>query len=110
MGEPGVEAFAISAVAIQIERGRGAEYFAFAYQADWYLAAIGGSGPQALADIVVGIERPKHRGLLEHHLRACSQFQLTHLRRAIERFIAQANGGAVEFQAVLYIQAVGGVR
>jgi endonuclease/exonuclease/phosphatase family metal-dependent hydrolase len=50
-----------------------------------------GGGPQALADIVVGVERTEHRGLLEHHLGARGQLQLAHLGRAVEGFVAQAD-------------------
>jgi hypothetical protein len=48
--------------------------------------------------------------LLEHLLLARGQFQLAHLGRTVQRFVAQADALAGELQAVLHVQAVGGVR
>ncbi|MNO99482.1 hypothetical protein D3C76_912520 [compost metagenome] len=48
--------------------------------------------------------------MLEHLLRTADQFQLADLRRTVQRFVAQANPLADEFQAVLHVQAVGGIR
>ena len=49
---------------------------------------------------------------LYESIRNATEFRDQHLflRRAIERFITQANRRAIEFQAVLHIQAVGSVR
>ena len=107
VGEPRVEAFAVGAIAIQVERHGLAQVFAAAHQADRYLGAVRRGGPQALADVIVGIELAQHRGLLEHFLGTRGQFQLAHLGRTVERFVAQAYAAAGEFQAVLHIQAVG---
>ncbi|MNI03276.1 hypothetical protein D3C73_561750 [compost metagenome] len=110
VGEPRIKTFAIGAVAVQIQRHRFAEGFAFDHQADRHLRAVRRGGPQALADVGVGVERAEHRGLLEHLLFAVAQLQLTDLRRTVQRFITQANPLADEFQTVLHMQAVGRVR
>ncbi|MNO89556.1 hypothetical protein D3C76_810440 [compost metagenome] len=108
--EPRVEAFAIGAVAIQVQRHGLAQVLAAAHQADRHPGAVRCGSPQALADIVVGIERPQHRGLLEHRLGTAGQLQLAYLGRAVECFVAQAQAWAGELQAVLHVQAVGRVR
>ena len=110
MGKPRVEAFAIGAVAVQVQRCRLAEHLALGHQANGDLRTVGGGRPQALADVGVGIERAEHRGFLEHLLGAAGQLQLADLRRAIERFVAQTNQRAGKFQGVLHRQAVGGIR
>ncbi|MCY1506106.1 hypothetical protein D9M68_403440 [compost metagenome] len=112
MGEPRVEAFAIGAVAVQVERRRlaGGEHLAARHQADRHLRAVRRGGPQAAALIGVGVEWAFHRGFLEHLLRAAGEVELADLRRAVERLVAQADHRAVEFQAVLHVQAVGRVR
>ncbi|MNQ74973.1 hypothetical protein D3C85_897460 [compost metagenome] len=110
MGEPGVEAFAIGAVAIQVERGGLAEHCALGHQADGHPGAVRRGGPEALAEIVVGVERAQHRGFLEHLLGAVGEGQLADLRRAVERLVAQANHRAGELQGVLHVQAISGIR
>ena len=107
--EPRVEAFAIGAVAIQVQRHGLAQVLAAAHQADRHPGAVRCGSPQALADIVVGIERPQHRGLLEHRLGTAGQLQLAYLGRAVECFVAQAQAWAGKLQAVLHVQAVGRV-
>ena len=107
MGKPRVKAFAIGAVTIQIQRCRFAQRITFHDQADGHLSAIRRSGPQTLADIVIGIERPKYRRFLKDLLFAIGQCQLADLRRAIQRFVTQADVRTLELKAVLHIQAVG---
>ena len=63
-----------------------------------------------MADVIVGVEDAQHRGFLEHDLRACRQLELAHLGRAIQGLIAQADLVAGKLEAVLYVEAVGGVR
>ncbi|MCY1280950.1 hypothetical protein D9M70_297460 [compost metagenome] len=110
MGEPGVEALAVGAVAVEVE-GRGlAQGVAAGHQADGDARAVRRRGPEALADIGVGVEGAFHRGFLEHLLGAAGQFQLAHLGRTVEGLVAQADHRAVELQAVLDVEAVGGVR
>src|SRR5690606_15696514 len=83
VGEPRVEAFAIGAVAVEVERYAAALVLAAAHQADRYASAVSGDGPEALADIGVGVEGAEHRGLLEHGLLTAGQYQLAHLGRAV---------------------------
>ncbi|MNE08066.1 hypothetical protein D3C80_1007110 [compost metagenome] len=110
VGKPRVEAFAVGAVTVQVQRHRLANVGAALHQADRHLGAIGGGGPQALADVGIRVERAEHRGFLEHLLGAVGQLQLAHLGRAVERLVTQADTRADELQAVLHVQAVGGVR
>ncbi len=107
VGEPGVEAVAVGAVTIEVERCGLAEAVAAADQADGNLRTVLGGGPDAPTFIGVRIEGAFHRGFLEHLLRAVGQGQLADLRRAIQRLVAQADHRAGEFQRVLHVQAVG---
>ncbi len=107
VGEPGVEAVTVGAVAIEVERCGLAEAVAAADQADGNLRAVLGGGPDAPTFIGVRIEGAFHRGFLEHCLRAVGQRQLPDLCRSVERFVAQADHRAGELQRVLYVQAVG---
>ena len=107
MGEPWIEAVPIGAVTIEIERGRLAEAVTPADQADGDLRAVLGGRPDASTFIGVRIEGAFHQRFLEHFLRAVGQRQLTDLRRAVERFIAQADHRAGELQRILHVQAVG---
>ena len=109
MGEPRVKAFTIGAVTIHIQRRRLAQGAALDHHADWHPGAIRGRGPQALTDVIVGIERPQDRGFLEYALLAGVQCQLTYLCRTIQRLIAQTDIRTFELKAVLHIKAVGGV-
>ncbi|MNQ89133.1 hypothetical protein D3C85_1044310 [compost metagenome] len=110
MGEPGVEAFTVGAITIEVEGRRLAEPVALDHQADGYLGAVGCGRPQALADVGIGIEGAEYGCFLEDFLLAAGQFQLAHLRRAIQRLVAQADPLADKLQAVLHVQAVGSVR
>ncbi|MNF81170.1 hypothetical protein D3C84_634300 [compost metagenome] len=107
VGKPRVEAFAIGTIAVEVQRHGFAQVCALDHQADGHLRAVRRRGPQALADVGVGIERAEHRGLLEDFLLAGRQFKLADLRRTVQRFVAQANPVAFELQAVLYVQAIG---
>ncbi len=110
VGEPGVEAVAVGAIAIQIERCGFAEGLAASHQADRHLGAVRRGGPDTSALVGVGIKGAFHRGFLEHLLSTVGQLQLTNLRGAVQRFVAQANHRTVELQGVLHVQAVGRVR
>ncbi|MNE07711.1 hypothetical protein D3C80_1003410 [compost metagenome] len=110
VGKPRVEAFAVGTIAVEVQRHGFAQVCALDHQADGHLRAVRRSGPQALADVGVRIERTEHRGLLEHFLFAGRQLKLADLRRTVQRFVAQANPVAFELQAVLHVQAVGRIR
>ncbi|RMS49235.1 hypothetical protein ALP64_203239 [Pseudomonas syringae pv. actinidiae] len=109
VGKPRVQALAVGTIAIQVQRGRLADQLALDHQADRHLRTVAGRGPQTLADIGIGVERAQHWRLLEHHLLASGQGQLTHLSRAVQRLIAKTNPVAVELQRVLHIKAVGSI-
>ena len=115
VGEPGIEAMPVGAVAIEIERrgapgGDAVEDFLARHQADRHLRAVAAAGPDAPTGVGVGVEGAFHRGLLEDGLRAIGEVQLAYLRRTVQGLVAQSHAGAVEFQAVLHVEAVGGVR
>ncbi|MNO92545.1 hypothetical protein D3C76_841230 [compost metagenome] len=109
MGEPGVEAFAIGAVAVQVKRYGLVLVFATGHQADRHTRAVGGGCPKAVADIGIGVKRAEHRRFFQNFLLAIAQCQLAHLGWPVERFIAQAYAGADELKTVLHVQAVGGI-
>jgi len=110
VGEPRVQARTVGAIAVQIQWRGFTQLVALDHQADRHLGAIRRGGPQPLAHVIVGVEHAEYRGFLEHLLRAAGQFQLTNLGRAVQGFIAQADLVADKLQAVLYVEAVGGVR
>ncbi|MNY47183.1 hypothetical protein D3C86_1824300 [compost metagenome] len=73
VGEPRIEAFAISAIAIQVQGDGLALVFATGHQADRHAGAIGGGGPESLADIGIGVERSEHGRFFQDVLFAIAQ-------------------------------------
>ncbi|MCY1437685.1 hypothetical protein D9M71_538560 [compost metagenome] len=110
MGEPWVEAFAVGAVAIEVQRYRLAQVGAALHQADRHLGTVAGSGPESLAHVLIGVEWAQHRSLFKNLLSTTGELQLAHLGRAIEGLVAQADALAFKLEAVLHIQAVGRIR